>query len=200
MESISNVSSDASNLERINRWSCAIARGRNAPSWDGDRTYNSSTLRSSGLSTEPSSPPNADRGNAHSEYLGPLATGVPGASIILALLVDLGPRIPGVPRPEGTRPLAFWWALSLYLGLLTYFIHGVLNNYLDTDKASAPFWGFLAMLVMLDLRRSGGQQSGIVRRVRRPPVDFPVHDDGRIQDFRKGRPLCFDQLLKAVFA
>jgi hypothetical protein len=38
-----------------------------------------------------------------------------------------------------------------YLGLMTYFIHGVLNNYLDTDKASIPFWGFIAILVSIDL-------------------------------------------------
>ena len=44
-----------------------------------------------------------------------------------------------------------YWAMSVYLGLMTYFIHGVLNNYLDTDKASAPFWGFLAILVVIDL-------------------------------------------------
>ncbi|HAT47809.1 MAG TPA: hypothetical protein DCS71_02685, partial [Flavobacteriales bacterium] len=42
-------------------------------------------------------------------------------------------------------------ALGIFLGLVTYFVHGVLNNYLDTDKASAPFWGFLAMLVVLDI-------------------------------------------------
>ena len=41
--------------------------------------------------------------------------------------------------------------MGLFLGLITYFVHGVLNNYLDTDKASAPFWGFLALLVVLDL-------------------------------------------------
>ena len=37
---------------------------------------------------------------------------------------------------------------------MTYFVHGVLNNYLDTDKASAPFWGFLAVLVVWDLAYS----------------------------------------------
>jgi len=41
--------------------------------------------------------------------------------------------------------------LSAWLGLVTYFIHGILNNYLDTDKASAPFWGFIAILVAVDL-------------------------------------------------
>jgi len=26
-----------------------------------------------------------------------------------------------------------------------------MNNFLDTDKASAPFWGFIAVLVVLDI-------------------------------------------------
>jgi len=37
------------------------------------------------------------------------------------------------------------------LGLSTYFIHGFLNNFLDTDKASVPVWGFMAMLVALEV-------------------------------------------------
>ncbi|HKL07295.1 MAG TPA: hypothetical protein VJ896_00895, partial [Bacteroidales bacterium] len=43
--------------------------------------------------------------------------------------------------------------LTLYilLGLSTYFIHGFLNNFLDTDKASVPVWGFMAMLVALEV-------------------------------------------------
>jgi len=43
--------------------------------------------------------------------------------------------------------------LTLYilLGLSTYFIHGFLNNFLDTDNASVPVWGFMAMLVALDV-------------------------------------------------
>ena len=159
VESISNVSSDASNLERINRWSCAIALWQERPlvGW-GPGTYQfvyapfQRSEHRTIISTN-----NADRGNAHSEYLGPLAEqGVPGALIILALLwwtSVLGFRMYRDLR--GQDRWRSWWALSLYLGLLTYFIHGVLNNYLDTDKASAPFWGFLAMLVMLDLRRSG---------------------------------------------
>ena len=38
------------------------------------------------------------------------------------------------------------------LGLLTYFAHGFLNNYLDTDKATVPVWGLTALIVMLDLK------------------------------------------------
>ena len=152
VESISNVSSDASNLERINRWSCAIALWQERPfvGW-GPGTYQfvyapfQRSEHRTIISTN-----NADRGNAHSEYLGPLAEqGVPGALIVLALLwwtSVVGFRVHRALRHQDRW--RSWWALSIYLGVLTYFIHGVLNNYLDTDKASAPFWGFLAMLWM----------------------------------------------------
>jgi hypothetical protein len=42
-------------------------------------------------------------------------------------------------------------ALSATLGLITYFVHGTLNNFLNTDKASVPFWGLVAIIVALDL-------------------------------------------------
>ena len=41
--------------------------------------------------------------------------------------------------------------ISILMGISTYFVHGFFNNFLSTDKASVPFWGFLAMLVCLDL-------------------------------------------------
>ena len=34
---------------------------------------------------------------------------------------------------------------------MTYYIHGFLNNFLDTDKAAVPFWGFVAIIVALDV-------------------------------------------------
>jgi hypothetical protein len=39
-----------------------------------------------------------------------------------------------------------------FLGLITYYLHGFLNNFLDMDKASAPFWGFTAMIAVLSIR------------------------------------------------
>ncbi len=42
-------------------------------------------------------------------------------------------------------------AKGLLLGLITYFAHGTLNNFLDTDKLSVPFWGMIAALVALDV-------------------------------------------------
>jgi hypothetical protein len=44
--------------------------------------------------------------------------------------------------------------LAALIGLFTYYFHGILNNFLDTDKASAPFWGFTALLVAIDVYHS----------------------------------------------
>jgi len=42
-------------------------------------------------------------------------------------------------------------SLSIMLALLTYFLHGLMNNFLDSDKASVPVWAFIAMLVSINL-------------------------------------------------
>ncbi len=153
VQSISNVSSDDSNLERLNRWSCAVSLFKERPivGW-GPGTYQFvyAPFQKSELKTEISTN-NADGGNAHSEYLGPLAEqGVLGVLWVLLLILwasVVGFRLWNNLENKDERNLA----ASIYLGLMTYFIHGVLNNYLDTDKASAPFWGFLALLVVLDI-------------------------------------------------
>jgi hypothetical protein len=41
--------------------------------------------------------------------------------------------------------------MGALLGLITYYIHGTMNNFLDTDKLSVPFWGFTAMIVAIDI-------------------------------------------------
>tara|TARA_B100001564_G_C20573514_1_gene639532 strand:- start:245 stop:1183 length:939 start_codon:yes stop_codon:yes gene_type:complete len=153
IESISNVSSDDSNLERLNRWHCAWSLFKERPlvGW-GPGTYQfvyapyQKAKHKTIISTN-----NADGGNAHSEYLGPLAEqGLLGPMIVLLLIwyiSSIGFRLWNESEDIDKRNLA----VGVYLGLMTYFIHGILNNYLDTDKASAPFWGFIALLVVLDL-------------------------------------------------
>ena len=37
--------------------------------------------------------------------------------------------------------------LGALLGLITYFAHGLLNNYSEFDKIAIPMWGFIAILV-----------------------------------------------------
>ena len=45
-------------------------------------------------------------------------------------------------------------ALTVVVGLVTYYLHVTMNNFLGTDKASAGVWGFMAILVALDMRKS----------------------------------------------
>ena len=42
-------------------------------------------------------------------------------------------------------------SLVVLLGLTTYYVHGLMNNFLDTDKSSVPFWAFTAMIVAMDI-------------------------------------------------
>lgn len=153
VQSISNISTDASNLERINRWNCAIRMFKERPvlGW-GPGTY-SFVYAPFQLASEKTiiSTNAGDRGNAHSEYLGPLSeSGVFGMlSFILIILATYfySSKIYKQAKNKEIQILA----LIIITSLTTYYIHGVLNNFLDTDKASVPFWGLIAMLTALDL-------------------------------------------------
>jgi O-antigen ligase len=92
-----------------------------------------------------------DKGNAHSEYIGPLAEqGLPGMLLILVLITTFIITAMKVYRRTSEMEVKVL-SLSIMLALMTYFLHGTMNNFLDTDKASVPFWGFMAAVVALDL-------------------------------------------------
>ncbi|MEY2937564.1 MAG: hypothetical protein RL062_153 [Bacteroidota bacterium] len=155
IKSISNVSSDASNLERLNRWHCAMELFHQRPvvGW-GPGTYQfvyapfqraeDRTI----ISTN-----RGDGGNAHSEYLGPLAEqGVLGSVIFVALVLlvcFMGFRVYHLSTDYEERLVI----MGLFLGLITYFVHGVLNNFLEMDKVAIPFWLAIAYLVHLDMKQ-----------------------------------------------
>jgi putative inorganic carbon (hco3(-)) transporter len=156
VQSISNVATDASNKERINRWNCALRMFKEKPflGW-GPGTYQfqyapfQRSYEKTIISTNA-----GDMGNAHSEYLGPLSEqGVLGLlsffAVFLTVLITALKRYKNT-SDKYTRTLL----LMSLIGLMTYFIHGFLNNFLDTDKASAPFWGFIAVIVAIDLYHS----------------------------------------------
>jgi O-antigen ligase len=153
IESMSNISTDASNLERLNRWSCALQMFEEKPVVGfGPGTYQflyapfQKSSQKTIISTN-----FGDKGNAHSEYLGPLSEqGLIGALIVVALVfavMFLGYRLVYSVKDKSLKILT----ITILMGMSTYFVHGFLNNFLDTDKASVPFWGFLAMLVCIDL-------------------------------------------------
>ena len=152
-QSISNVTTDDSNLERINRWQSAFRMFYDHPVFGfgpGTYQFEYAPYQHSNEKTRIST--NAgDKGNAHSEYIGPLAeSGVLGFLIVIALLVFTmftGLRVYKNADSKEIKMLS----LSITLGLITYFFHGTMNDFLDTDKASVPFWGFIAALVSMDL-------------------------------------------------
>jgi putative inorganic carbon (HCO3(-)) transporter len=153
IESVLNISTDASNVERLNRWSCAYRMWLDKPvfGW-GPGTYmfkyapyqlsRQLTIISTNFGTS---------GNAHSEYLGPLAEqGLLGLLFVLIMLfytIHLGYRLVYTLENREHRILC----LGIFLGLMTFFVHGFLNNFLDTDKLSLPFWAYMAALVCFDL-------------------------------------------------
>lgn len=153
VQSISNISSDASNLERINRWSAALRMFEKHPGiglGPGTYAFKYAPYQFSYEKTIIST--NAgNKGNAHSEYIGPLAeSGVLGlitfASIVIAIFYT-GISLYYSMEKSSLRALV----LAMILGLVTYFVHGFLNNFLDTDKASVPVWGFAAAIVAIQL-------------------------------------------------
>lgn len=153
VQSIYNISSDASNLERINRWQSAFRMFEERPilGW-GPGTYQfiyapfQRSKERTIISTNA-----GDMGNAHSEYIGPLSEqgvfGVVSIFWIGIVVIITGVRVYKQARNREVR----LYSLISVLALVTYFIHGFLNNFLDTDKASVPFWGFIAMIVALDI-------------------------------------------------
>ena len=160
ISSITNISTDASNLERLNRWSCAIRMFKEKPvlGW-GPGTYmfkyatfqkaSEKTIISTNFGTN---------GNAHSEYLGPLCEqGILGLLLVILLLFSsmfLGYRVIFTETDYNRKVIA----IGVFLGLVTYFVHGFLNNFLDTDKLSLPFWGFLSFLVCMDVANSNKKE------------------------------------------
>lgn len=156
VQSISNIKTDASNTERLNRWSCAIRMFYQRPvtGW-GPGTYQF-LYGPFQLNSEMTyiSTTHGDRGNAHSEYLGPLSEqGFLGPILFIAIAFTTlisSSRFIIRTRSKSLRAIA----IGLLLGLITYWVHGFLNNFLYTEKASIPYWGFIASLVALQVYHS----------------------------------------------
>lgn len=170
ISSIANITSDASNLERINRWSCAVQMFKEKPVFGfGPGTYmfkyapyqlnENRTI----ISTN-----SGDGGNAHSEYLGSLSeSGVLGMLTFLLIIgVVIYTSVHTFMRLTDKRLKSF--VLAALVGLVTYYVHGFLNNFLDTDKLSVPFWGFTAMIVAIDIYSRNQIQAQKIRTENSP--------------------------------
>ena len=161
IQSAANVTTDASNLERINRWDCAVQMFKKRPiTGFGPGTYafeyapfqdpENQTIISTNF---------GDMGNAHSEYLGSLSeTGLLGLllflSIVASIFVYAIRLYYQTPNQESDVKLLI---MGIIISLSSYFIHAFLNNYLDTDKAAVPVWAMCAMIIAMSLPLANDQ-------------------------------------------
>lgn len=152
IQSMTNITTDASNLERINRWNSAIRMFKERPlvGW-GPGTYQflyapyQESKNKTIISTS-----QGDMGNAHSEYIGTLSEqGVPGALIVVSIVVVFmysGLMTYRRSKNKESKILV----LASTLALFGYYIHGTLNNFLDTDKLAVPVWSCMAIITAID--------------------------------------------------
>lgn len=154
IQSISNIRTDVSNVERLNRWKSAFRMFKEHPvlGWGpGTYMFNYAPFQlfrdKTSISTN-----RGNMGNAHSEYIGPLAeSGILGSlTFILILITTLYTAIKIYSKAQANFHVRLL-IMGATLGLVTYYTHATLNNFLDTDKASALFWGYTAMIVSLDV-------------------------------------------------
>jgi len=152
LKSVSNISTDISNTERINRWVSAIRMYKERPVFGfGPGTYIfKNAPYQLAKNRTPISTDFGKLGNAHSEYIGPLSeSGLPGMLTMILLVLFVLWRGTTIFYHAPTKEIRIW-ALLMTLSLITYFSHGLVNNFLHTDKASVPFWAFIAVIVALD--------------------------------------------------
>ncbi len=152
IQSMTNITTDASNLERINRWNSALRMFKEKPlvGW-GPGTYQfeyapfQESKNKTIISTN-----SGDMGNAHSEYIGTLAEqGVPGALLVVTIVVVFiycGLTTYKRSKNKESKILV----LASTLALIGYYIHGTLNNFLDTDKLAVPVWSCMAIITAID--------------------------------------------------
>lgn len=156
LKSSANVSTDMSNLERINRWDAAIRMVKEKPLLGfGPATYmfeygpyqdpNKMTIISTTI---------GDAGGVHSEYLRHLVeSGILGLLIFLffiGIFVFKGMDLYYKTKNKETKALT----CTILIALVGYLVHGFLNNFLDLDKIAVPFWSFVGILTALDINNS----------------------------------------------
>lgn len=152
IQSITNISTDASNLERINRWNSAIRLFEERPvfGW-GPGTYQfvyapfQESRNKTIISTN-----SGDGGNAHSEYIGALADmGFIGSLIVISLVITMVyTGLTTYRRAKNKESKVI--VLAATLALIGYYVHGILNNFLDTDKLAVPVWSCMAIITSID--------------------------------------------------
>jgi O-antigen ligase len=151
---ITDLKTDESNRERLNRWSCAWRMFQDRPlTGFGPGSYEF-VYGPYQLSTEMTriSTYEGILGDAHSEFFTALSEqGFPGfALFVISVLIILHTGI--------KDPVIRILSSGLLCGLFTFFVHSFVNDFLDIEKAAILIFGFMGMIVALDVWHNPGQR------------------------------------------
>ena len=144
--SVTNIQTDASNMERLNRWVSALRMFEERPMFGfGPGSYQFTYIPFQEKSLEnrltvrnPDSPPPGSGGSAHSEILLQLSEN--GIVTVLVFLVMIGRWVYfGFLRGTLRSPQT-----ALFLALSTYLFHMQFNNFLNQPAFAFLFWGCAA--------------------------------------------------------
>lgn len=158
VKSVSNITTDPSNLERINRWKCASRMVSERP-WfgfgPGTYVFKYGPFQKSSELTIISTN-SGDLGDAHSEFFSAMSEmGFIGLILWAALVLVTISTAFRVIYTTSVLKVKLTATLVL-LGLITYYTHAVLNNYSQYDKVAVPLWAFTAIIVVLDIYHKNG--------------------------------------------
>ncbi len=179
VRSLTNVQSDASNKERVNRWKCSLRMFKDSP-WVGHGVgsyqfvfvpYQAQEEMTYISVTGPVDPDRVQRiwtfsdglfirrnpqtfycsgGTAHSEYLLALSESGILAALVFAML-GMVALLRGLRRiPMITDRAVRYRMVAAWLAICAYFTHAFFNNYLDDPKVACLFWTTLGLLVIPD--------------------------------------------------
>jgi putative inorganic carbon (hco3(-)) transporter len=187
--SLTNITNDYSNKERLNRWYSSVQMFRVKPLLGfGPGTFQfqylpfqSAQFRNYLSLEKPLRPgfgtfywhSNAvgllqDKdytyrqgggGTAHSEYFLELAESGLISMLLYAALLFACIYTGLRIYSRSTRQEEKILSLSIMAGLITYFIHSLFNNFMDDCKIAFLFWGSLAMLTAMDVKLKQGLNS-----------------------------------------
>ena len=154
ISSSANIESSTSNKERINRWACAFEMIQEKPfTGFGPGTYQfqygpyQKKENMTHISTY-----FGDVGGVHSEYLKPFVeSGFLGLITFISIVFTTLWYAFKVIYKTNNKEIKLL-TITILLGLSTYYFHGLVNFFSNTDKIAVLFWGMTAFIVVLDLK------------------------------------------------
>lgn len=152
LHSVTNIATNVSNRERMNRWVSAWRMFRERPlTGFGPGTYQFEYIpyQDPGLMSrltvhDYNEIPEGSGGTAHSEYL--LALSEMGIFGLLSLVLLIG-RWTFLSFPGILAGVRQTFVRIAFAGLSTYIFHAFFNNFLTTDQFAFLFWGTGAWLI-----------------------------------------------------